>query len=111
MGPIALFDKSFLQSLSLDEAPPPVITRRGKTTIRRYRNRSFHRFKRSEANPSTSSSSTPRATTMWSRFALRTRPPCTSPSPTVSLLNPDTLTGRPATGVASRVGHLSVAQL
>ena len=24
--------------------PPPVITRRGKTTIRRYRNRSFHRF-------------------------------------------------------------------
>jgi len=31
--------------------PPPVITRRGKTTIRRYRNRSFHRFEEVRGKP------------------------------------------------------------
>src|SRR5262245_66272614 len=36
---------------SLPLLPPPVITRRGKTTIRRYRNRSFHRFEEVRGKP------------------------------------------------------------
>jgi hypothetical protein len=36
---------------SLPLLPPPVISRRGKTTIRRNRNRSFHRFEEVKGKP------------------------------------------------------------
>lgn len=87
--------------------PPPVITRRGKTIIRRYSGRSVQHMEEVKSKIVdcvefyTSSNPTPLT------FAFRTRPRCTPPSIRASCWKPNTPIGRPATGDASSAGPLS----
>jgi hypothetical protein len=88
----------------LPSLPKPIITRRGKTTIRRYRGRCFHRFEEARGKPLdyveffSSGEYHSIAVCFQDKTVMHLLSSPASP------LNPNTLTGRPATGVASSDG-------
>ncbi len=96
-----------------EKIPPSLrctVTKRGKTTIRRYPDAASTALKKPKASQSTTSSSSPLASTTRLTSPLRTRPLCTSSSSPALPWKPNTPTGRPATGVASNAGRPSAAR-
>ena len=95
-----------------EKLPPSLrftVTKRGKTTIRRYPGRHFHRFGEAQGKPLDYIEFFTAGEYHSMTFAFGIKPLCTSSLNPASRLNPSTLTGKPATTVASSDGRLSTA--
>jgi hypothetical protein len=101
--------KTSKQRRRLPSLPKPIITRRGKTTIRRYNGRRFHRFEEAQGKPLDYIEFFTAGEYHSIDVRFRIKPPCTLSSSPGSPLKPITLTGRPATGVPSSDGLSSTA--